>query len=299
MSNTVEISSFDLRYEAYRMKNSHIERGLLVSISEVGIREHLEGIDTNNARILLNGFKRLRCALKLGISIVPYVSLGKDEAMGIIQLVRVSNSKTLNILEQAKLVNELKRRHRMNISEIANLLSVSKSWVSMRIGLISQISAAIEKIIFSGNFPAYSYMYTLRQFMRMNYVKKSEIDEFVKLTAGKNLSIRNIELLAYGYFNGPPDFREQLRKGNIVWGLEHMKQVPIESGACNDIERSMLRDLEIAAKYIQRIMCKIDSNKFINKSFYAQANLIAAGILSKMPIFSRRLEVFYDRTGQA
>ena len=54
---------------------------------------------------------------------------------------------------------------------MAKELSRSKPWVSMRLGLISEMSAAIRAKLFSGAFPVYSYMYTVRQFMRMNGVE--------------------------------------------------------------------------------------------------------------------------------
>jgi hypothetical protein len=43
-------------------------------------------------RILLNGFKRYRCAKRLNHHTVPYVSLGPDEAAGIVQLMRGSQN---------------------------------------------------------------------------------------------------------------------------------------------------------------------------------------------------------------
>ncbi len=298
MEKEVESINIDLRYEGFRIKNPKAERDLLVSISEIGINEPLEGIDIESRHILLNGFKRLRCAQKLGIGMVPYVCLGQDEVMGIIKLVRMSNSKSLHILEQAKLVDFLKNTGNMCVSEIASMLLVSKGWVSMRIGILSGISDVVAEKIFSGKFPAYSYMYTLRQFMRMNAIKKEEIDEFVLLVSGKSLSVRDIECLAYGYFKGPESFREQLKSGNIVWALKQIKNVPGNSDLCNEAERGMLRNLEIVQKYIGLIIRRIDDKKFKNNSFYAQANFMASGILSKLTVFSRQLEVFYDRSGK-
>ena len=65
MIQNVEVSSFDLRYESYRLRHEGCEKALLCSITEYGIRDPLEGVDTKGRRILLNGFKRLRCARKL------------------------------------------------------------------------------------------------------------------------------------------------------------------------------------------------------------------------------------------
>jgi ParB-like chromosome segregation protein Spo0J len=68
------------------MRSPAGEAQLLASIAERGIEQPLEGVDTPQGRFLLNGFKRYRCAKKLGIDCLPYVSLGKEEALGIIQL---------------------------------------------------------------------------------------------------------------------------------------------------------------------------------------------------------------------
>ena len=299
MVQKVEINSFDLRYENYRLRHEGIEQALLGSISDYGFREPLEGIDSGNIRILLNGFKRYRCAKKLGIGIVPYRSLGRDEAGGIINFLRISNARSLNILEQARLIDDLHKIHKMSVLEIAQSLERGKSWVSMRLGVIGKMSDCVKRKVFKGEFPVYSYMYTLSQFIRMNCAGEEEIEEFVNLTAGKNLSIRDIEKLAYGYFRGPDDFRVQLKEGNIFWALERMKEVSQDMGDCSENEKSMLRDLEIVQKYMRKIIQKSTDPRLKSNSFFVQANLLASGILSKIAPFQRILRKFYDRSGKA
>jgi len=299
MPQDVEISSFDLRYEGCRMRHDGAERAILSSILEHGIQEPLEGVDTEGGRILLNGFKRYRCAMKLGISVVPYHSLGDDEAFGIIQLIRISNSRTISILEQAMLIDELRNVYKMTVSDIAERLEKSRAWVSMRTGLMDEMSEGVKRSIFNGKFPAYAYMYTLRQFIRMNGINNDEIDRFVSSVSGKDLSIRDIERLAHGYFKGPQEFREQVMEGNITWGLSRMKELSRHTGDCSELERGMLRDLEITQKYMHRVTYKGRDARFKSNSFYAQANLLTGGILSQIDIFSRVMRDFYDRSGQA
>ena len=113
MAEQVEIASLDLRYEGFRMKSAGAEKALLLSIAEKGIRDPLQGVDTKEGRILLDGFKRFRCAQRLGIGMAPYVSMGADEALGIIELIRISNAKSLSMLEQARFVDELKSVHKI------------------------------------------------------------------------------------------------------------------------------------------------------------------------------------------
>ena len=129
----IELSTLDLRYESYRMSDRASEARLLASIAERGIEEPLEGVDCQGVHVLLNGFKRYRCARKLGLGTGPYCSLGAEEATGILALLRTSNNKALSILEQACFLEELKWQHKISVAEIAEALSRSKSWVSMRL----------------------------------------------------------------------------------------------------------------------------------------------------------------------
>jgi hypothetical protein len=298
MVDHVEICSFDLRYEGYRIRSVGAEKALLLSICAQGIREPLAGVEKAGQHILLDVFKRLRCATKLNIGIVPYLSLADDEPVGIIELIRISNAKSLSILEQARLIDELINVHQMSNAEIATLLERSKAWVSVRAGIISQMSFSVMNKIFSGQFPVYSFMYTLRQFMRINNVTKTEIDEFVNAVAGKHLSTRDIDLLAGAYFKGSDEFREQIKSGNISWGLTRLKQSYRAGGDCTERERQMLTALEITGKYMQRLILKCNDTRLKTSSFYAQANLLAGGILRQLDAFGEAIRQFYDRSGQ-
>lgn len=299
MAREVELSTLDLRYESYRMRNPGLEARLLASIAQRGIEEPLEGVDTNERILLLNGFKRYRCARKLGIGRASYASLGQDEALGIMNLLRVSNNRSLGILEQARFIDELRKLHKLTVAEIAAELSRSKAWVSMRVGLIGEMSENVRQEIFSGRFPIYSYMYTLRQFMRMNGVRKQEIENFVVAVSGKKLSVREIEQLAHGYFRGPDSFREAIQSGHVGLPLQWMKSVPEDPEGCNEFEGAMLRDLEITQKYMQRVMGKSNDRRLKTRVFHAQAHLLTAGILSKAQPFFETLRKLHDRSGQA
>jgi len=156
----VELGAFDLCYEGYRMKNPGLEGRLLQSIMERGIEEPLEGVDAEEKRILLNGFKRYRCARRLKLESVPYASLGEDAASGIIAILRASNTRGLSILEEARFIDDLRSLHKMTVAEIAETLTRSKSWVTIRLGLLSEMTEGVRREVFSGAFPVYSYMYT-------------------------------------------------------------------------------------------------------------------------------------------
>ena len=248
----IELSNLDLRYKSLRIKNKKQEGKLLSSIAERGIEEPFEGADADGVHMLLNGFKRYRCARKLNIKTVPYIPLGQDAVTAIVALLRNAQAKSLTILEQAGFVDQLRTLEQLSIAETAELLSRSKAWVSMRTGLIGEMTDVIRQKLFSGVFPVYSYMYTLRQFMRMNSVSKQEIEEFVVAVSGKNLSIRQIEQLAHGYFRGSESFRAEIRSGNIALTLE--QQGGDDAPGCNSFEQGLLKDLTFISKSMQWVL---------------------------------------------
>jgi predicted transcriptional regulator len=230
---------------------------------------------------------------------VPYCSLGQDEAGAIVSLLKLSNHRTLSILEQAVFIAELKNALQMNVAEIALELSRSKSWVTMRLGLLSEMSAKVRQQLFAGAFPVYSYMYLIRSFMRMNGVKAQEIDEFVVALSGQGLSVREVEQLAHGFFRGPESFRQEILKGNLALPLERMRQVPQSSDGCSEFERVLLGDLELTQKYMQRVMGKSQDQRLESRAFHAQSHLLTAGILSRSRAFFDTLKQLHDRNGQA
>ena len=300
MANEVELASLDLRYEGFRLRQPALEERLLASILERGIQEPLEGVEVQQTQVLLNGFKRYRCARRLRLATVPYRSLGGDETGAILGLLKLSNHRTLSILEEAAFIAELKTGRGLNVAEIAAELSRSKSWVTMRLGLMAELSDAVRRQLFVGAFPAYCYMYLMRQFMRMNGVKAQQVQEFILAVSGKGLSVREIEQLAHGFFRGPESFREEIRKGNLALPLERMRPMPQIPDACSPFERVLLGDLEIVQKYMQRVMGKSQQQtQLTSRAFHAQCHWLTAGILSRARAFIHTLRQLHDRNGQA
>jgi ParB/RepB/Spo0J family partition protein len=299
MSETIERSSLDLRFESFRLRNDAAEARLLASIAERGIEEPLGGVDTPQGHVLLDGFRRNRCAAKLGMECVPYVSWGEDETQGIASLLSARRQKTLSILEQARFVDELLATHSMTMADVAELLSRSKAWVSTRRNLLASMSPAIQELLFGGAFPVYSYMTTLRPFMRMNGIGQAEIERFVQAVAGTKLSVREIELLAHGYFRGGPSLRKAIDDGNWKWTLQQMQEVAADPECLSNFERSVLRELERLVQAMQKVMTHCESPRLQARDFFAQANLLLASLLSRRDFFFEKMEEFYDRTGNA
>jgi hypothetical protein len=186
----------------------------------------------------------------------------------------------------------------MTLGDVAEMLSRSKAWVSMRRNLLAEMSDAIQQILFRGAFPVYSYMVTLRPFMRINGVAPKEIERFVQAVAGTKLSVREIELLAHGYFRGTPSLRQAIAQGNWKWTLEQMQAVGDDPQGLSEFERRLLREIERLLQAMQNVMTRCDSPRLETRGFYAQANLLLASLLARRESFFKTMEEFYDRTGR-
>ena len=68
-------------------------------------------------------------------------------------------------------------------------------------------------------------------------------------------------------------------EGNITWGLSRMKELSRHTGDCSELERGMLRDLEITQKYMHRVTYK-GRDPGLKATLHAQANLLTGGFKS-------------------
>jgi hypothetical protein len=290
----VEMTRVDLRYERCRLKSVRAERELLAEIRERGIDRPLSGVESGSRWILIDGFKRFRCARSLGMGSVPCVSLGADEAAGILEMLKGPGWKPLGFLEEARFLQELQSAHGMTLAEMAAALGRSKSWASMRLSALADMSETVRDRIFRGSFPAYAYLYFVRPFMRMNGVDAASVDAFVRATSGRGLSTREIARLAEAYFRGPDEMRRQIAAGHVVMALnESAGATP--SGGCSARERSCLKDLEQLVETMARLTSHAADSRLKSGTFRAQAQVLLARVISRADDFTDVMRRFHGR----
>jgi len=141
-------------------------------------------------------------------------------------------------------------------------------------------------------------MYTLRQFTRVNSIPATAVDRFVTTVAGKRLSARDVDRLAYGYFRGGERLACQIEKGNLEWTLRQMKSREPSHGAgdqLSEAEWTVIRDLELAQKYLSRLRHGLLRDELCSQAFRAQASLLAEGLVSMIDTVTPRLRELYEK----
>jgi hypothetical protein len=288
----VEIASIRRDFEGLRLKNDPYERILLESLRLQGVHQPLRGLlrREEGAFVLLDGFKRLRCLLRLGIPSVPVESIGLDLTGAVSELLFQSSEKSLNILEQAAFCDYLNKHRNLGVLKIAGLLKKSPAWVSLRLGILDRMSPKVRQELFEGRFPARSYLYTLKSFTRVNNVPKKDVDEFVTSVSGRLLSTRDIERLAWGYFKCP-SFKEKIQNGEIPQVLKQLRSVPLVlEGDLDDFDRKTLWDLETLSNCMDRTKTALQKGEHPNPIFLGKAKVFSRGILERAPVFIKILE---------
>jgi hypothetical protein len=296
MSSSVELLQIDRRHEGCRVRDPAREARLLANIAQRGIQRPLAGVWKDAELVLLDGFKRLRIAERLQIHSVPCRSLGDEEALGILRLLRTEKQASLNAFEEARFIELLVNAHQMSVAEIAAQLNRSKAWVSTRRGLLAEMTGPLRELLSQGKFPVHAYLHTLRPFMRVNGIASGEIEQFVRSLAGQKVSLRDIQLLADSCFRGPDSLREAILRGNWRWSLQQIKDTLARTGVCTAAEQQLLCDLSRAAKLLAQLTSRSVNSSLSTPAFLVEVDLLATALLAQLPAFQQALETLRDRS---
>ena len=227
-------------------------RGSSPRSRSAGSRSRSRAWTSKGGAVLLNGFKRYRCARKLALSTVPYASLGDDEAAGIICVLRTSNHRSLGILEQARFIEDLRTASPHERRGHCRDALAEQGLGEHAPGAPQGDGRAIREKIFSGAFPVYSYMYTA-----------AAVHAHERRRARGGRGLRRGRRRQEAERPGDRAARPRLlpgagvvpkggRGGQPRPGARAHEEVPDAPDGTNGFERVLLGDLEIVGKYMQR-----------------------------------------------
>lgn len=297
---TIEVTAIDTRLEHTRQRDVEVERRLLSSIIERDIVDPLEvaPCESGHCYVLLDGFKRYRCARKLDKGMVPVRCIGEDVADGVLSFLRREETSSLSTLEQASLLKELHERYGLSIGDIALRLGRSPSWVSLRLNMVEGISDLIRSKIMSGAFPARAYMYGLKNFTRVNKIPSDRVDEFVSAVSGKGLSTRQLFVLWSAFFKGGPAIERLVLEGDVHTAL----RIITDNGAESSLStldaplRRLMDDIKTVAIFMQHIIINAGSISISASEVNHTINFWSYRILACLQDFSTTIKELHDRT---
>jgi DNA-binding Lrp family transcriptional regulator len=219
-----------------------------------------------------------------------------DIVTAIFALIRRSDfGNNLSTLEQAALIEELHQKYGQSIYDIAMQLGRSPSWVSMRLGMLEQLSPLVREKIMNGAFPIRAYMYAIKGFTRVNKIASERVDLFVNAVSGKSLSTRELFVLSRSFFNGGPVMEDLILRGDIHRAVEIFTGSGAQDSALSEEQRSFVADLQQVAGSIDRVMYWSGNVDYESGYFAQYVNFYAAKICGQLPKFRKITGQLYDR----
>lgn len=209
----VELGQLDRRYEALRTRSATRERRLLASLGDIGQQAPIVVVRDADALVLVDGYKRLRAAARLGQDTLEAIEwqLPEAEALLLERLLRAGEADSA--IEQGWFLRELATRFGLGLDELARRFDRTKSWVSRRIALVSELPPRVQDDVRAGAIGAHAAMKYLVPLARANE------EDCVRLSAAiapLRLSNRQVATLYGTYLAGSPTAREVLFRDPLL-----------------------------------------------------------------------------------
>ena len=136
----------------YRLIQPEAVKGMVVSMQSVGQLMPVILQKQEDSFNLIDGIKRYRAALELGLQELPSLVFEVDTAMAKAMIIHYNrHNSSLSMYEQGLIVSSLVREHKMSQKEVSKLLRQSHSWVCRRLGMIERLLPEVQDEIRMGS----------------------------------------------------------------------------------------------------------------------------------------------------
>jgi len=243
----LELHQLDRRYEALRTRSARRERRLLSSLSEVGQQTPIVVVRDSSRWVVVDGYKRVRAVHRLGQDVVRATewALGEAEALLLERVLRSGESDSA--IEQGWLVRELMQRFGLGLEELARRFDRSVSWVSRRLGLVTDLPASVQEQVRTGAIGAHAAMKYLVPLARAN---ASDCEALGQALGALRPTSRQVAELYAAYTAGSAAVRERVveQPGLVLKARAELSRTGGELSAAEQL----LQDLRIAVSVARR-----------------------------------------------
>lgn len=205
----LEFHQLDRRYEQLRTSSRTRDSRVLASLDRDGQQLPVVVVagGADGRYILVDGYKRIRALIKLGRDTVRATcwDLAEDEALVLGRLMQTAEGDSA--LEQGWLLCELGERFELPLDELARRFGRSVSWVSRRLGLVKDLSAAIQQHVRCGRLVPHAAMKYLLPLARAN---REGAIELAAAIAPLEPSTRQTKALCIAFARGNDEARQHL-----------------------------------------------------------------------------------------
>lgn len=250
----LELRQLDRRYESLRTRSARRERRLLSSLSEVGqqtpiivVRDGVNEVARGDRWVVVDGYKRVRALSRLGHDVVHAAAweLGELDALLLERALRGGESGSA--IEEGWLLRELMQRFGLGLDELGRRFDRSLSWVSRRLGLVTDLPQEVQEQVRAGAIGAHAAMKYLVPLARAN---ASDCEALGRALGKLRPTSRQVGELYGAYMAGGAVVRER-----VVQQPGLVLKARAELGRSDDklsVAEQLLRDMRMVASVARR-----------------------------------------------
>jgi len=248
----LELHQLDRRYEALRTQSARRERRLLASLSEVGQQTPIIVVRDGARWVVVDGYKRVRVVHRLGHDVVRAAewALGELDALVLEHVMRGADGSSA--IEQGWLLRELGQRFGLSLDELGRRFDRSPSWVSRRLGLVSDLPVRVQDQVRAGAIGAHAAMKYLVPLARAN---AADCEELAQALGPLRPTSRQVAELYAAYTGGNKAVRERVVQQPALV-LKARAELLRAGGELSAVEQ-LLHDLRIVAAVARRAVRRL------------------------------------------
>ena len=207
----------------FRLIQPEAVRSMTTSMRSTGQLQPLILLKNDQGYQIIDGIKRYRSALELGLSELQSMVFEVDVAMAKAMILHYNrHSSSLTMYEQGLIVRSLIQDHRMSQKEVARVLHQSHSWVCRRLSLIEKLLPEVQDALRMGEITV-SHGRELVKLPRGNQgpalsvvIRESLTSRECAIMVDKLLKAKGIDDESYIYNHSREVIREALQ-GNQIY----------------------------------------------------------------------------------
>lgn len=266
MAVDLEFHQLELRYAALRIADGERRRRLAASLAEVGQQTPIIVVAAGDRYVLIDGYARVAALKTLNRDVVQAVVWPVSEAEALIQ--RHHLAAKGSVLEEAWLLCHLHRTEKQSLDEIGQRFLRSKSWVSRRVALATEMPATLVERVRVGAIAPQAAMKYLVPLARAN---ARHCLQLIEALGHERLSVRAIEKLYIGWRQADKTGRERIVAAPLLF-----LRAAEEAGALDDASLALVKDLELAAAICRRARKHVVGKEAVVSKRYARTHVEGA-----------------------
>jgi len=224
----------------------------LASLSEVGQQTPIIVVRDGARWVVVDGYKRVRVVHRLGHDVVRAAewALGELDALVLEHVMRGADGSSA--IEQGWLLRELGQRFGLSLDELGRRFDRSPSWVSRRLGLVSDLPVRVQDQVRAGAIGAHAAMKYLVPLARAN---AADCEELAQALGPLRPTSRQVAELYAAYTGGNKAVRERVVQQPALV-LKARAELLRAGGELSAVEQ-LLHDLRIVAAVARRAVRRL------------------------------------------